>query len=81
MKFFENAGWHVIEAKYGKKLQQIFDKPRGSSLRSFIDEMSNEEYQSLFTYEGQELRDRFLSGADRDVKDLVADVSVEDLAA
>ena len=79
MKFFENAGWHVVEAKYGKKLQRVFDTPNGDSLRAFIDEMSNEEYQSLLTLEGEELRSRFLARANSKVKEVLSTVDDADL--
>ncbi len=46
--FFVGAGWHVVEAKYGSLLQDAFARPGGDALRHHIEEMSNEEYQSLF---------------------------------
>jgi pyruvate dehydrogenase E1 component len=58
MDFFEGAGWHVVEAKYGRRLQAAFAAPGGEHLRRHIDEMSNEEYQSLFAFTGAELRSR-----------------------
>jgi len=64
MEFFEGAGWHVVEAKYGHRLQEAFERPGGGVLRDHIDQMSNEEYQSLFAHTGAELRARFLNGAD-----------------
>ncbi|MEI8240043.1 MAG: pyruvate dehydrogenase, partial [Actinomycetota bacterium] len=63
MEFFEGAGWHVVECKYGSRLQDAFRRPGGAELRQYIDDMSNEEYQSLFAHSGAELRQRFLRGA------------------
>jgi pyruvate dehydrogenase E1 component len=40
-------GCHVIEVKYGSRLEAIFARPGGERLRERIDLMSNEEYQSL----------------------------------
>jgi pyruvate dehydrogenase E1 component len=40
-------GCHVIEVKYGSRLETIFARPGGDRLRDRIDRMSNEEYQSL----------------------------------
>lgn len=40
-------GCHVIEVKYGSRLEALFARPGGERLRQRIDEMSNEEYQSL----------------------------------
>ena len=53
MRFFEESGWHVLEAKYGRRLQEAFARPGGELLRQHIDEMSNEEYQSLFALPGR----------------------------
>ena len=40
-------GCHVIEVKYGAKLEALFARPGGERLRERIDRMSNDEYQSL----------------------------------
>ena len=52
MEFFDGAGWHVVEAKYGALLTAAFERPGGDALRGHIDAMSNEEYQSLFAHRG-----------------------------
>jgi pyruvate dehydrogenase E1 component len=80
MRFFAESGWHVIEAKYGRRLEDAFTWPGGEALRAHIDEMSNEEYQSLFAFQGAELRERFLAHADPAVKAVLADVDDADLA-
>ena len=64
MQFFDESGWHVVEAKYGRRLQEAFARPGGAALRRHIDDMSNEEYQSLFAFHGADLRQRFLAHAD-----------------
>ena len=74
MQFFEESGWHVVEAKYGRRLQEAFARPGGDALRRHIDDMSNEEYQSLFAFQGAELRQRFLAHADAAVKALLDEV-------
>src|SRR5215204_1884175 len=57
--FFAGAGWSVLEAKYGSQLTAAMNGPHGESLRRRIDEMSNEEYQSLIRVtDGAELRRR-----------------------
>lgn len=53
-RFFADAGWHVTEAKYGKRLQAAFARVNGEALRHHVDDMSNEEYQGLFAFEGEE---------------------------
>ena len=78
-RFFENAGWHVIEAKYGRRLEEAFSGVGGDALRSRIDGMSNEEYQLLFSLEGDGLRSAFLRSADSTVSRLLEDFSDEEL--
>ncbi|CAB4874122.1 unannotated protein [freshwater metagenome] len=80
MEFFEGAGWHVIEAKFGHRLQAAFRRPGGDALRAHIDAMSNEEYQSLFAFTGAELRQRFLRSADSSVRHLIDNYSEAELA-
>lgn len=74
--FFGAAGWHVTEAKYGSKLAS-----GDEILRARIAELSNEQYQSMFGLPGEELRTRFLEGADPAVKRALQDVADADLSA
>jgi pyruvate dehydrogenase E1 component len=80
MRFFDDSGWHVVEAKYGRRLTDAFARDGGDALRRHIDEMSNEEYQALFAHRGAALRERFLAGADASTKRFVADIADADLA-
>ena len=59
-QLFQSAGWQVLEAKYGQQLQHIFTQPGGAALQRRIDEMSNEEYQSLLRRRGADLRARLI---------------------
>ena len=77
---FEAAGWHVVEVKYGRRLQAAYDRPGGTLLRDWIDLMPNEQYQSLFGLSGDALRKQFLDGAPEGVAELVADVPDGELA-
>ncbi len=79
MKFFRDSGWHVEEAKYGRKLQAAFALPGGEELRAHIDSMPNEEYQSLFAFHGAELRERFLRGAQEALRTFVHAIDDKDL--
>ena len=63
-KFFADAGWHVAEAKYGRRLTAAFEQPGGDALMAHIDAMPNEAYQSLFALSGADVRGKFLAGAD-----------------
>jgi pyruvate dehydrogenase E1 component len=79
-EFFHGAGWHVVEAKYGKRLQAAFAMPGGEALRDFIDDMSNERYQSLFALQGADLRASFLEDAPDAVATFMAQFSDEEVA-
>src|SRR5450755_1560980 len=91
---FRAAGWHVVEAKYGRRLQAAFAQPGGECLRTWIDDMPNEHYQSLFGLADGTVKARFLDGAPDDVRQfcdgipddgelaaLVTDLAGHDLAA
>ncbi len=79
--FFADAGWHVIEAKYGHKLQAAFAQPGGESLRNYIDDMSNERYQSLFSCIRFSLCEKsFWTVRLAEVVAFINDVSDDDLA-
>jgi pyruvate dehydrogenase E1 component len=80
MEFFDGAGWHVVEAKYGRLLQAAFARPGGEALRAHIESMSNEQYQSLFALRGAELRERFLTGAGDGLRSFLHDVPDHELA-
>ncbi|MCB9151371.1 MAG: pyruvate dehydrogenase [Caldilineaceae bacterium] len=68
---FHDSGWQVLEAKYGRALQRVFAQPGGQLLRRRIDEMSNEEYQSLLSLPGAELRPKLVNVGGRDEIGLV----------
>ena len=80
---FAAAGWQVIEAKYGRKLQQLFARPGGHALKTRIDDMSNEEYQVLIRRPGPDARSRLIDRAPEDLRDdlrrSVGDVPDEEL--
>ncbi|MBI2941137.1 MAG: pyruvate dehydrogenase, partial [Chloroflexi bacterium] len=61
---FADSRWHVLEVKYGRRLQAAFARPGGSALRQCIDDMSNEEYQALIRRPGADIRQRLLTGPD-----------------
>ncbi len=79
-QFFANAGWHVAEAKYGRRLRAAFARDGGDALRAHIDAMPNEAYQALLGREGADLRKAFLDGADPAVARNLREVADEDLA-
>ena len=91
---FAAAGWHAIEAKYGRRLQARFALPDGDALRERIDDMENEEYQILIRRAGADARAHLIEGApaarrdrlarhvddvlDADLPDLLADLGGHD---
>ena len=77
--FFRGAGWHVVEAKYGSLLEEAFARPGGQALHDHIEQMSNEEYQSLFAFSGSQLRERFLKNATDDLGAFLAQWPDSDL--
>jgi pyruvate dehydrogenase E1 component len=79
MEFFDGAGWHVVEVKYGTLLEEAFARPGGEVLRAHIDAMENERYQSLFALRGSALRDRFTDGGSDALRAVVADITDDDL--
>jgi pyruvate dehydrogenase E1 component len=78
---FQAAGWHVETAKYGRRLQAIFERPGGEHVRRRIDEMDNEEYQRLLRSDAAQLRERFPgTGTGRaDLERVVAELDDDEL--
>ncbi len=83
MKFFNDSGWHVVEAKYGARLSRAMREKGGKALRELIDQMSNEEYQSLFAFQGAALRERIYASnfMTEDAKAYLDKVSDDELAS
>ncbi len=91
---FRESGWHVVDCKYGRRLHEAFARSGGNALRRRIDEMSNEEYQSLIRLSGEDCRGRLVLAAadpeavaravkdvsDADLPGLLADLGGHDLA-
>jgi pyruvate dehydrogenase E1 component len=78
---FTAAGWHVAEAKYGRRLQAAFGQPGGAALRDWIDAMPNEHYQSLFGLDPAAVRARFCDGAPAEVTAFCAGLPDDELAS
>jgi pyruvate dehydrogenase E1 component len=76
-----DSQWHVIDCKYGRRLQERFRMPYGDALERRIDDMSNEEYQALIRLPGPECRGRLVlsSSEPEAVQRSVADVSDDEL--
>ncbi len=59
---FRTSGWDVIELKYGRRLREAYAREGGELLRRRIDEMPNEQYQSLFGASDDVVRETVLGG-------------------
>ena len=59
---FRANGWDVIDAKYGRELDALFERSGGEILRTRLDEMSNEEYQAIITSQPGETQGRLIRG-------------------
>lgn len=82
---FLAAGWQVLEAKYGRRLQERFERPGGGALRDRIDAMSNEEYQAAIRMSPEDARAMLLDRASVETQDdlafVLADVPDAELTA
>jgi pyruvate dehydrogenase E1 component len=72
-------GCHVIEVKYGRRLEEVFSLAGGERLRRRIDEMSNEEYQSLLRLKDPALLRTRLSGSDPELAGSLARLEPSEL--
>ena len=79
-EMFVSCGWQTLEAKFGRKLQSIFDRPNGHLLQDRIDEMSNGEYQAALRLPGPELRSVLVNN-NPDLAELISDVSDDEIAS
>ncbi len=68
-RLFEANAWRVIEAKYGRRLVEMFDQKDGDLLKLRIDGMANEEFQSIVSGKSTAIVDRLTAGS-RDPKRL-----------
>ena len=76
---FEAAGWHVVETKYGARLNEIFGEDTKGTFRIWFDAIPNEQYQSLFALTGQAFRSRWLDGAPSEVAEFSSRFSDDQL--
>ena len=77
---FAEGGWNVLEVKYGRALRAVFAKPGGDAFRKAIDDMDNEEYQTLIRTEGPRLRERLIDRpGGKQIAKAIKDVPDEEL--
>ncbi len=70
-EMLRSFGFHTIEVKYGRRLEGAFARPGGARLRARIDQMSNDEYQSLLRIDQPEALRAQLCGADPALQELL----------
>ena len=63
-EMFRANGWRVVDAKYGKRLEEAYAKHNGHLLRGWIDKMTNERYQWLLRQPPDVLRKELPEGSD-----------------
>ncbi|MEN6536537.1 MAG: pyruvate dehydrogenase [Bryobacteraceae bacterium] len=80
-EMLRSFGFHTIELKYGRRLERIFQQPGGERLRARIDQMSNEEYQSLLRIEDNAELGAHLCGTDETLSELLRDADLPALVA
>ena len=78
-EMFVSCGWQTLEAKFGRRLQMLFEQPNGHLLQQRIDEMSNGEYQAMLRLPGAELRTALVN-KNTALGELLADISDDDIA-
>ena len=44
---FRSMGWDVVALKYGRRLREVFERPGGEALRTWIDNSPNSLYSAL----------------------------------
>lgn len=57
-RMFDAAGWQVITVKFGRLLEELFQRAGGDGLRARILGMPNPEYQRLLRCTAQQVRTR-----------------------
>ena len=71
---FRTVGWQVLELKYGRRLREAYATEGGELLHRRIDEMPNEQYQSLFGASEEVVRATLLEPLEGAERTLLTDV-------
>ena len=80
---FRDMGWKVVSLKYGRRLQEAFSRPGGTSLRGWVDECPNSTYSALTFQGGAAWRQALLAdmGKSRTVRSIIDPLSDDELGA
>jgi pyruvate dehydrogenase E1 component len=81
---FGALGWHVVELRYGRRLQALFARRGGARLRARLDAMPYAEYQSLLRVPPAAIRKALAAtdgGSDAAIERLLASIDDAELPA
>ena len=80
---FRDMGWKVVSLKYGQRLEAMFARPGGASLRGWIDDCPNSTYSALTFQGGAAWRQAILAdmGKSRTMRALIDPLSDAELGA
>ncbi len=80
---FRDMGWRVQTLRYGRRLQDAFTRPGGSSLRGWLDDCPNSVYSALTFQGGPAWREALLRdmSKSRGVRAIIDPLSDAELAA
>ena len=80
---FRDMGWKVVSLKYGKRLESVFARPGGYSLRGWVDDCPNSTYSALTFQGGAAWRQAILADMrkSRGVRAIIDPLSDDELGA
>jgi pyruvate dehydrogenase E1 component len=80
---FRDMGWRVVTLKYGRRLQAVFRRPGGMSLRGWVDDCPNSTYSALTFQGGAAWRQAILAdmGKSRTLRAIIDPMSDAELGA
>jgi len=80
---FRDMGWKIVTLKYGRKLEEVFARPGGFSLRGWLDACPNSTYSALTFQGGAAWREAILADMrrSRNVRALIDPLSDDELGA
>jgi pyruvate dehydrogenase E1 component len=78
---FRDMGWKVVSLKYGRRLEAVFARPGGASLRGWVDDCPNSIYSALTFQGGAAWRQAILAdmGKSRAVRAIIDPLSDAEL--
>ena len=79
---FTAASWQVTTLKWGRLINDLFERPGGAELRNRLEQMPNEEYQRLLRADSSQVASRLTAGGgSADLQNLLQSMPAPELAA